>query len=70
MYHKQYARSNNFDFIIGIVMYGSAVGECILGLSRGKVLHINICVGAPQYTMLIFGFSFLQVLAGIKKDTM
>ena len=50
------------------VMYGSAMCKWILRLSRGKVLHIY--VGALQYTMLIFGFSFLQVLAGIKKDTM
>ena len=27
-------------------------------------------VGAPQYTMPIFGFPFLQVLAGIRKNTM
>ena len=52
------------------VMYGSAVCECVLRLSRGKVLHIYIDVGAPQYTTLIFGFSFLWMLARIKKDTM
>ena len=51
-------------------MYGSAVCEHILKLSRCKVLHIHIYVGAPQYTMLVFGFSFLQVLARMKKDTM
>ena len=50
----------------------SAVCEFILRLSRGKVLHIYtfIYVGALQYTTLVFGFPFLWVLAGIKKDTM
>ena len=52
------------------VMYGSAVCKQILGLSRGRVLYIYIYVGALQYTMLIFGFPFLWVLARIKKDTM
>ena len=36
----------------------------------GVKCHIYVDVGALQYTMLIFGFSFLWVLARIKKDTM
>ena len=36
----------------------------------GVRCHMYIYVGALQYTTLIFGFSFLWVLAGIKKDTM
>ena len=40
-------------------MYGSAVCEFILRLSRGTVLHIYtfMSVGALQYTMFVFGFS-------------
>ena len=38
-------------------------------LSRGKVLHMYIHVGALQYTKLIFWFLSLQVLARIKEET-
>ena len=39
-----------------------------LRLSRGKVSHMYIRVGALQYTTLIFGFPSLWVLARIKKE--
>ena len=36
----------------------------------GARCHKCEYIGALQYTTLIFGFSFLWVLAGIKEDTM
>ena len=36
----------------------------------GVRCHKCKCIGAPQYAMLIFGFSFLWVLARIRKETM
>ena len=46
----------------------------VLGVNLKVCLGVRCCrckcVGALQYTMLVFGFSFLRVLAGIKKDTM
>ena len=56
--------------------------ECVMLLLCMAVLgvHLKGCpgarchkyeyIGALQYTTLIFGFSFLQVLARIKEDTM
>ena len=47
-----------------------AVLGVILKVCLGVRCRRCKCVGAPQYTTLIFRFSFLQVLARIKKDKM
>ena len=52
------------------VMYGSAVCEHILGLSRGNVLHIYIYAGALQYTMLVFWVLFSLDVSQNEEDTM
>ena len=40
-----------------------------LKVCLGVRCHRCKCVGAPQYTMLVFGFPSLWVLAGIKEET-
>ena len=50
------------------------VQQCYRCVNLKGCLGVRCCkckyIGALQYTMLIFGFSFLWVLAGIKKETM
>ena len=55
---------------IDLVMLCMAVLGLNLKVCLGVRCHRCECAGALQYTMLVFGFSFLWVLAGIKKDTM
>ena len=50
-------------------MYTSARCESLIKACLG-VRFTSVNVGALQYTMLVFGFSFLWVLARIKKDKM
>ena len=45
-------------------MYGSASTLVLLELSRDTALHILL--GALQYTMLVFWFSFFAHLGSIK----